>query len=77
MATIERIEKFVTDGKEFSSLQKAIDYREGLVDAFIRKLAGFWIIPANDRIAFIQAILDNRDKVRALLDFSSVNVHKE
>lgn len=66
---IERVERFVTDGKEFKSLQKAIDHREGLIEQFLRALPGFDGIRAKDRIPFIQTIIDKKKQLRELLNY--------
>ena len=68
---IERVERFVTKGQTFDTLQKAIDYREGLVEEFLRKSPGFQDIRAKDRVAFVQSILNRRQELIGLLDFDS------
>ena len=69
--TIERVERFATKGQVFDTAEKAINYREGLVEEFFRRLPGFDGLIAKERIQFIQGILDGRDRLRDLLDFSS------
>lgn len=66
---IERVERFVTLGQEFKTAEKAIEYREGLIEQFLRKLPGFDSIRAKDRIAFVQGIIDGRKEFRKLLDY--------
>lgn len=66
---IERVERFVTLGQEFKTAEKAIEYREGLIEEFFRKLPGFDSIRAKDRIAFIQSIIDQRHNLKKLLDY--------
>lgn len=66
---IEPVEMFRTKGSLFNSLEKAIEYREGLVERFLRKLPGFDTMAAKHRIAFVQEILDKRNELRDLLDF--------
>lgn len=74
---IKRVEMFETLGKRFDTLQKAIDHREGLVDEFLRTCPGFADVPSKQRIAFVQHVLDNRDKLRGLLDFNSTASDEE
>jgi hypothetical protein len=66
---IERVERFVTLGQEFKTVEKAIEYREGLIEKFLRQLPGFDSIRAKDRIAFVQSIIDGRKEFRKLLDY--------
>lgn len=33
--SIERVERFVTLGQEFKTAEKAIEYREGLIEQFL------------------------------------------
>ena len=69
--SIERTVVFVTNGQQFPTLRKALDYREGLVEQFMRECPGFQDVPLKRRIAFVQHVLENRARLRSLLDYSS------
>lgn len=68
---IRQIEMYETKGKQFVSLKSAVAYREGLIEEFIRKLPGFEDVAAKKRIAFIQAIIDQRKSLIDLLDYET------
>jgi len=68
--TIKRVVVFETNGKQFPSVAKALDYREGLVERFLAAAPGFQDMPAKQRVPFVQHILNNRSVLRALLNFS-------
>lgn len=63
-------EIYETMGQRFDTLKAAVEFREGLIDAFMRDCPGFYEIPLSKRIAFIQRILDNRDTLRNLLNYT-------
>lgn len=67
--TIERVTRFETHGQLFLTLQKAIDYREGLIEKFFRSLPGFDDIRAKDRIPFLEAIMSRRKELTELLNY--------
>ena len=67
--SIERVERFVTMGKEFDSVDEAIGYREDLIAAFIAKLPGYHNLRGEDRIPFIAALIEGRKELRRLLDY--------
>jgi hypothetical protein len=69
---ISRVQVFETKGKQFPTLKKAIDFREGLIEEFIRKLPGFDQMRHKDRIAFIQSIIDNREVLVDLFDYNEI-----
>lgn len=60
---------YVTRNQAFPTFEKAIEYREGLVEEFIRNLPGFQDIPAKKRIEFISVLLNNKEALRDLLDY--------
>lgn len=66
---IERIEAFVTRGKQFNSVKQAIQYREGLIEEFLRKLPGFQAMAAKSRVEFVQSIIDRRHELADLLQY--------
>lgn len=66
---IERVDRYVTKGQTFNTFAKAIEYREGLVEKFLRTKPGFSEIRMKDRVAFIESILSNRQELRDLLDY--------
>lgn len=66
---IERIEAFVTKGKQFQSIKGAINYREGLIEEFLRKSPGFQTMAAKSRVEFIQSIIDRRRELADLLEY--------
>lgn len=66
---IERVEVFQTKGQTFPTAKKAVEYREGLIEKFLRVLPGFDTIRAKDRIAFVQSIIDQRKALIDLLDY--------
>lgn len=68
---IERIEVYKTKGKVFDTANKAVEYREGLVDEFFRSTPGFQDLRAKERIAFIQSVLDRRDVLIDLLSYET------
>jgi len=69
--TIKVVRVYETKGKQFRRVQDALDYREGLVDAFMRECPGFQDVPLKRRIAFVQHVLENRARLRDLLDYAS------
>lgn len=69
--TIKRVEVFETKGKQFPTIAKAVEYRENLVEEFLRKTPGFQDIPGSQRIAFVAHILENRAALTDLLDYSN------
>lgn len=68
---------YVTSGKQFDTLQKAIDYREGLVDEFLSSAPGFYELRHSKRIDFVQYILDNREQLIGLLSFGNYSEEEE
>jgi hypothetical protein len=52
-------------------LQAAIDYREGLVEEFLKKTPAVAFVQHSDWINFVQSILDRRKELINLLDFNS------
>ena len=66
---IEELTVYQTNGKQFLTLKAAMDYREDLVEQFLRTVPGFQDIPASKKIAFVDAILQNRKTLAELLDF--------
>lgn len=69
---ISRVQVYETKGKQFPTLKKAIDHREGLIEEFVRKLPGFDQLRHKDRIAFVQSIIDSRKVLIDLLDYNDV-----
>jgi len=67
---IKRIQLYEADGKHFPTIAKAVDHLEGKVEAFCRTIPGFQDVPLKRRIAFVQFVLDNRVKLRELLNFT-------
>jgi hypothetical protein len=70
--TIKSTVVFVTKGRQFPTVQKALDFREGLVEAFMRECPGFQDIPGKQRIAFVTHVLENRNVLRDLLDYTAL-----
>lgn len=68
--TIHTKTVFVTLGQQFDTLKRAIRCREDAIEEFLRKLPGYREFPAKHTTAFIQAIIDNRSALSALLDYS-------
>jgi hypothetical protein len=68
---IERVERFVTKGQTFDSVAKAIEYREGLVEKFLRSQPGWDTMRHKDRTAFVEGILSNRHELRDLLNYDT------
>ena len=66
---IERVEVFQTKGQTFPTIAKAVEYREGLIEKFLRVLPGFDSLRAKDRINFVQSIIDQRKALIDLLDY--------
>lgn len=66
---IRQLVVYETKGKQFPTVKKAIDFREGLIEEFIRKLPGFDQLRHKDRIAFVQSIIDNRKVLTDLFDY--------
>jgi hypothetical protein len=66
-------EVYETMGKQFATAEKAIEYREGLIEAFFRETPGFQDIPARQKIAFVDSILNRRAELATLLNYSAPN----
>lgn len=66
---IQRVLVYETKGRQFPSVKKAIEHRENLIEEFVRKLPGFDQLRHKDRIAFVQAIIDNRKVLTDLFDY--------
>lgn len=66
---IKEVTKFETKGRSFYTEKDAVQFREGLVEAFIRGLPGFTDIPASKRVVFCSRILDKRKELLDLLDY--------
>ena len=60
---------YVTQGQQFRDFGQAVEYREQQIDKFLRELPGYSEMPAKSRIAFMDGILQNREKLRALLNY--------
>jgi len=60
---------YVTEGKEFDTLARAIDYRESLVNEFAVRALG---VHAHHRanMCLTEYILANREELRRLLEFA-------
>jgi hypothetical protein len=61
---------YTTFGRDFPNFQKALEYREGLVEKFLRECPGFLDIPLSQRMEFVSSILDRRKYLRDLLNYS-------
>ena len=68
---IRRVEVYETRGRQFPSLQSAVSYRENEVEAFLRTLPGFQSMPARERVEFVRNIIEQRQRLRDLLDFEA------
>jgi len=71
--SIERVDRFVTNvggvHKEFKTPGDAIEYRESLIEQFMRRLPGFDTMAAKKRIPFMESLLHQRHELMALLDY--------
>jgi hypothetical protein len=68
--SIEAVTVYRTKGKEFDRFERAIEYRENLVEEFLRKSPGFQDMPYKSRIAFVESIITRRAELIALLNYS-------
>lgn len=66
---IKRTVVYETKGKQFPTVAKAVEYREGLIEAFLRGIPGFQDIPMRQKIPFVQYVLDNRAALSELLNY--------
>jgi hypothetical protein len=57
-------------GKQFPTLAKAIEFREGLIEKFLRETPGFQDIPAKSRIDFVGSIIFRRNELIELLNYN-------
>lgn len=64
---IETVERFVTMGREFRTYKAAFDFRFDRVGEFLDPALSTWGPGA--KLKLVQYLVDNRDKVRELLDF--------
>lgn len=60
---------YETKGRQFDTAQQAFRHREDLIEQFFRGVPGFQDIPARQKIAFIEYILNQRHNLRDLLNF--------
>ena len=66
---IHQLAVYQTKGRQFDSMEKAIEHRENLVEAWMRKLPGFADIPPQDRIKFMELLLAKRKELIDLLSY--------
>ena len=71
--SIRRVFVYKTKDKQFPTMTAAVDYREGLVEEFLRKSPGFNELPVKQRVAFVRHILDNRKFLTDLLDYQNAD----
>jgi hypothetical protein len=73
MPQIEKVDRYRADGREFNTVEKAIEYNEGLVANFVQKMLLDSPRPIHPGavIHFTEYMLKHRDLLRELLDFSS------
>lgn len=69
---IQSVRVYRTKGKQFEQFKAAVNYREDLIDEFLRKLPGYQDMPAKSRIAFMEGILSGRKVLLDLLDYNDV-----
>lgn len=67
---IKTVVQYQTAGKTFPTLQKALDHRTELIEQFMRNAPGFMDVRYKQRMEFIEYVVNNRDALRALLDYS-------
>ncbi len=67
---VKIVERYTIDGAEFKTFEAAIESREEKIEAFVRPmLRAMMPAKAANEIAAVQWILDNRAKLRGLLDY--------
>lgn len=66
---IEAVTVYRTRGKQFERFDQAVAHREQLINDFMEKCPGFFMLQLKDRTAFIESILSRRQELRDLLNY--------
>lgn len=65
--TIEKVDRFVTFGREFKDHRAAVGYRVDRVGEFLDPALALW--SPGEKLKLVQFLVDNRSNIRVLLDF--------
>ncbi|QBQ74397.1 hypothetical protein BcepSauron_017 [Burkholderia phage BcepSauron] len=66
---IEEKRVYVTRGKQFDTMEKALEYRDGLLGDLLDGCPAFRNIGLRERLAIIDHMSKNRDALRDLLAY--------